>query len=137
MKIRPIIQEEETGCGLACVAMLCGKTYEEVCQDGADLGIRAADKRLWSSADYVRRLLTHYGMKAGKSERSFTGWDTLPDLCLLATKWHIEDGQPFWHWCVFSRKENESVVLDPAAYLSENTRHDFDAIEVKWFIEVG
>lgn len=131
-----IRQEEETGCGLACVAMLAGQSYAAVRETAAGLGIFAADEALWSDTTYVRRLLDHYGIKSAPQETPFTDWTDLPDRALLATKLHYENGQPFWHWAVFVREADGPVVLDPAPHLASNRRTDWAAMEVTWFIGV-
>lgn len=135
--MKAIIQEEQTGCGLACVAMLAGESYQAVREAAAGLGIYASDEALWSDTDYVRRLLAHYGLEAAPGERPFTSWAELPDCALLATKHHYENGRPFWHWAVFTRAPEGAVVLDPAAYLADNRRTDCADIDVAWYIPVS
>ena len=131
-----VIQEEETGCGLATVAMVAGQSYEVVKQRANSLGIFAQDQKLWSDTKYVRRLLEGYGVRVSQGERSFVSWDRVPDLALLAITYHIEEGCPCWHWVLYVREKCGPVVLDPAAYLAENRRKDFDHMFPKWFIEV-
>jgi ABC-type bacteriocin/lantibiotic exporter with double-glycine peptidase domain len=136
MKINTVIQQEVSGCGLACVAMLVGKPYGEVKNKANRLGIFSEDKKLWSETGYVRQLLKKYEIKASRTEKPFSTWAELPELALLAIKYHHEKGRPFWHWVIFERSENESIVHDPATYLKANKRKDFDLIEPKWFIEI-
>ena len=131
------MQEDATGCGLACVAMLAGEPYAAVRETAAGLGIRPDDPALWSDTAYVRRLLAHYGIAAVPGETPFTGWDTLPDRALLATRHHYEQGRPFWHWCVFAREPGGPEVLDPAPYLAHPRRTDLAAIEPAWFMAVS
>ena len=40
--MKAIVQEEETGCGLACVAMLAGESYQTVREAAAGNGTRGA-----------------------------------------------------------------------------------------------
>lgn len=61
----------------------------------------------------------------------FKSWETLPGMALLAIKHHEENGRPFWHWVLFKRRHDKSVVLDSAAYLEHNERTDFQTIEPK------
>mgnify|MGYP000185013675 CR=1 FL=1 len=135
--MKAIFQEEETGCGLACVAMLAGVSYQAVREAAAGLGIFASDEALYSDTAYVRRLLEHYALKAEPGETPFTTWEGLPDCALLATKHHFEGGQPFWHWAVFVREPEGAAVLDPAPYLSNNRRTDWATIAPAWFIPVN
>ena len=129
-----VIQKDETGCGLACVAMLADTGYGEVRQAAAALGIRPDDPALWSDTGPVRRLLDHYGIRAAPEETPFTGWGGLPDRALLATKHHYEGDRPCWHWCLFVRGPGGPVVLDPAASLAENRRTDWAAMAPAWSI---
>jgi len=69
--MKAIVQEEETGCGLACVAMLAGESYQTVREAAAGRGIYAGDDALYSDTAYVRRLLAHYGIKAAPEETPF------------------------------------------------------------------
>nr|WP_201150019.1 hypothetical protein [Cyanobacterium sp. IPPAS B-1200] len=100
------------------------------------MGINASDKSLWSNTEYVRRLLSSAGVKTSKEEIPFESWDRLPNLALLAIKYHQEEGKTFWHWVVFKRLNGQPFVLDSANYLPSNLRQDFDAMHPKWFIEV-
>lgn len=134
--MQPVIQEETTGCGIACVATIAGTSYATAKSKANKLGIFAEDESLFSETTYVRTLLNAYGFQTGEKEELFSEWSELPDTALLATKWHLENGRPFWHWVVFNRGDRGAVVLDPTAYLSRNERIDFEEIQPKWFIRV-
>lgn len=133
----PVIQEETTGCGIAAVANILGKTYSEMKAIANGLGIYADDTALWSDTQYIRTLLSNAGVSTSDEEIPFSTWDTLPDTALLAIKHHQEEGKDFWHWVVFKRRDGEVVVLDSAAYLDSNIRTDFAEMTPKWFIEVS
>ncbi len=132
----PVVQEETTGCGIASVANILGKTYSEMKVIANAMGIHASDKSLWSDTQYVRRMLFSAGVETRKDEAPFESWDALPDLALLSIKHHQEEGKDFWHWVVFRRVDGQSFVLDSAGYLASNIRTDFDEMQPKWFIEV-
>ena len=134
--LRSVIQEETTGCGIASVANILGKTYPEMKAIANSMGIYADDKSLWSSTRYVREMLLSAGVETSPGEIPFESWDTLPDLALLSIKHHQEAGKNFWHWVVFKRVEGEGYVLDSASYLPNNVRTDFEAMQPKWFIDV-
>lgn len=134
--MKPVVQEETTGCGIASVANILGKTYSEMKEIANSMGIYASDKSLWSDTQYVRRMLSASGIETSSYEVPFVAWDMLPDVALLSIKNHQEDGKNYWHWVVFKRIENKPVVLDSASYLPSNTRTDFDEMHPKWFIEV-
>ena len=116
--------------------MLAGVSYARAKAQANKFGISAEDPRLWSDTDYVRTLLAKFGMSVSKNEQKFVSWHSLPDLALLAIKWHRERGKPFWHWVVFVREKELSYVLDPKKALKKNKRTDFGRMKPKWFIEV-
>jgi hypothetical protein len=134
--LRPVIQEETTGCGIAAVANILGKTYSEMKAIANSMGIYAEDKSLWSDTQYVRKLLSNAGIETSANEIPFESWGSLPDLALLSIKLHQEDGKNFWHWVVFKRVSGQDVVLDSASYLPSNIRTDFNEMQPKWFIGV-
>ncbi|MFT0635826.1 hypothetical protein ACMFY5_27585 [Pseudomonas sihuiensis] len=132
----PVIQEETSGCGIASVANILGKTYSEMKAIANGMDIYASDEALWSDTQYVRRMLANADLQTSKSEIPFVSWEALPDLALLSIKHHQENGVNFWHWVVFKRVDGQPFVLDSASYLPSNIRQDFDAMQPKWFIEV-
>lgn len=134
--LKVVVQEETTGCGIASVANILGKTYSEMKATANSMGIHASDKSLWSDTQYVRSMLSNSGIKTSADELPFESWEKLPDLALLSIKHHQEEGRDFWHWVVFKRIDGQPYVLDSASYLSSNIRQDFDAMRPKWFIEV-
>lgn len=134
--LKPVIQEEATGCGIASVANILGKTYPQMKAIANAMGIHAADKSLWSDTQYVRRMLLSSGVNTSAGEVPFESWEALPDLALLAIKHHQQEGRDFWHWVVFKRVDGQPLVLDSASYLPANIRQDFAAMQPKWFIEV-
>jgi len=134
--LKPILQEEATGCGIASVASILGKTYQEMRIIANGMGIYAEDKSLWSDTQHVRKMLAKAGVKTSAEEIPFESWRGLPDLALLSIKHHQEDGKNFWHWVVFKREGSRSYVLDSASSLPSNIRTDFNAMHPKWFIEI-
>jgi len=131
-----VVQEESTGCGIASVANILGKSYSEMKTMANAIGIHASDKSLWSDTQYVRRMLLHAGVETSEHEIPFVSWDTLPDLALLSIKHYQEDDKEFWHWVLFKRIDEQEFVLDSSSRLSDNVRIDFEAMQPKWFIEV-
>lgn len=134
--LKSVIQEETTGCGIASVANILGKTYSEMKAIANAMGIYADDKSLWCDTQYVRQMISKFDVELSANEIPFESWDALPDLALLAIKHHQEDAKNFWHWVVFKRIEGQVVVLDSAKYLSSNIRTDFNEMQPEWYIDV-
>ncbi len=137
MELEPVVQEETSGCGIGAVANIMGKTYSEMKAFANAMGIYAEDQSLWSDTQYVRKMLAIAGVETSADEIPFESWKALPDLALLAIKYHQQEGKNFWHWVVFKRENGEAVVLDSASYLPSNIRTDFDEMLPKWFIEIN
>jgi hypothetical protein len=135
--MKPVVQLERTGCGIASVAAVAGLSYPKTKSIANSLGIYAHDERLWSKTVHVRKLLKHLGIKSGSREIPFRSWEALPDLALLSIKWHLEKGRPYWHWVVFVRDNGRSCVLDPKKNLQTNRRTDFGRMKPKWYIPLG
>lgn len=134
--MKPVVQLEPTGCGIASVAALAGVSYHAVQRSARRLGIVAADRRLWSDSTYVRCLLDEYRLKGAPGHQRFSSWSALPARALLAIKWHRQQGRPYWHWVVFVRERGRVYVLDSAAALKRHVRTDFGRMKPKWFLAV-
>ena len=134
--MRPVIQEEQTGCGIAVCAALAGLSYAQARLRANALGIDAADASLWSQTSQVRALLQALGVSVSPVETPFTDWESLPDRALMAIKWRMEKDRPFWHWVLFVREDGEPKVLDSKKSLKTNVRRDFGRIKPRWYIEV-
>jgi hypothetical protein len=134
--LKPVVQLERTGCGIASVAALAGVSYKTAQRSAGRLGIVASDARLWSATGHVRRLLERYGLRAQSEEMPFESWSALPARALLAIKWHREGKRACWHWVIFVREHGQTVVLDSAASLKRHGRTDFWRMKPKWFIGV-
>ena len=135
--MKPVIQEDSTGCGLASVATLAGVSYQHTKTVACKLEIKVQDPQLWSDTRYVRKLLAHYGLSASRNTTTFKSWDNLPPVTLLAIKWHRKKNCAFWHWVVFYRGRQGPMVFDPKRELRTHRRTDFGRIKPKWFIMIN
>ena len=133
--MKPVVQQDRTGCGIACVAALAGQAYAAVKHEARKLGIEVTDPQLWSDTKHMQQLLARFDLSAGK-QVAFSSWDALPECALLAIKWHRETHGTAWHWVVFTRDASGSSVLDPKKALRTNRRTDFGRMKPKWFIRV-
>jgi hypothetical protein len=135
--MRPVVQKEPTGCGLAAVAAIAGVSYAKAKRTAASMGIHAADSKLWSDSAYVRRLLRRFGSRAVSGTRRFSSWRSLPPLALLAIKWRRKGRTAFWHWVVFVREGGREYVLDSKQSLKSHRRTDFGRMQPKWFLPLS
>lgn len=132
-----VIQQEQTGCAIASSAALAGISYKKAKSIANGLGVYAEDSTLWSETNYIRKILKKLNIKTSKTETPFKSWEALPDRALLAIKWHMEKGKPYWHWVVYVRENNTEYVLDPSKRIKNNKRTDFGRIKPKWYIKVN
>ena len=135
--MKPVIQQEATGCTIASTAALAGVSYAAAKKVANNLGISADDSSLWSDPASIRRLLRHYHISTDNTQTPFKTWQALPDRALLAIKWHREKGKAYWHWVVFVRDDSGEYVLDSNRKLKQPVRTDFGRIKPKWFITVN
>lgn len=134
--MKAVVQLDSTGCAIASVAALTGRSYVDVKRTAASLGIDVSDAELWSRTTQMRRLLRHLDVNCGPDEEPFRGWEELPTLALLAIKWRATSSGPAWHWVVFVREDQDAYVLDPKRSLASNRRTDFGRMKPKWFIRI-
>jgi|TARA_Y100000294_G_C8497777_1_gene313510 hypothetical protein len=134
--MKPVVQEEKTGCAITTSAAIAGVSYEEAKKIANSKGIYAEDSALWSKTNNIRKLLAIFGIKSANKKVPFRSWESLPDCALLSIKWHIENGKPYWHWVVFVREFDQSYVLDSKKTLKTNIRTDFGRMKPQWYVEV-
>ena len=135
--MKPVVQLERTGCGIASVAAIVGLSYTKAKTIANALGIFAHDKSLWSETSHIRNFLVNFDIKTAPRKVTFRSWATLPDLVLLSIKWHLEKGRPHWHWVVFVRESGHSCVLDSKKSLRTHCRTDFGRMKPKWYIPIA
>jgi len=133
-KLKPVVQQEQTGCAIASVAALAGLSYAQARKLANGLGIHAEDRRLWSRTDHMRTMLHTLDIRADSTEIPFRDWKSLPDRALLAIKWHREGDTPYWHWVVFTREDGHARVLDSSMRVIRHVRTDFGRMKPKWYI---
>ncbi len=132
-----IVQEETTGCGIAAVANIVGVSYATVKTQANSMRIYAEDEALYSDTVYIRNLLSQFGYATSAHEILFEQWEQMPNPALLAIKYHVEHGKPFWHWVVFQHEAGIPVVFDSDPHLTNNVRTDFEAMKPTWYIPVS
>ena len=76
--MKPIVQLERTGCGIAAVAAVAGVSHRHAQRTADGIGIVASDRRLWSETAHVRRLLRELGLRPASLEQPFRSWISLP-----------------------------------------------------------
>jgi ABC-type bacteriocin/lantibiotic exporter with double-glycine peptidase domain len=101
-------QKTGTDCGVACVAMVCGKDYDEVKAFIFPHGGRS----MRTNKDQLIAALKHFGRKSARNLQSsgqinFTKIDWAFDAILKCNR--QENGN--WHWIAWDGKQKR--MLDP------------------------
>jgi hypothetical protein len=100
-----VIQEHELGCGVACIAMLAGVTFQKaavvIFPNGRIRPMRTSD---------IRRGAQHFGINVGERQRPLGSreYRDLNEDALLSVKFH---GTNWWHWVLWDAKNRQ--LLDP------------------------
>lgn len=135
MKVVP--QVDGTGCGIACIATLAGKSYEEVRSVALDkLTFPRAGEFYTKTSDLVI-LGKAFGVSViSKRRKPFAGYDALPDFAILSKR--IGGTNKKWHWVVYVRTTNGEHILDPEEKLKGASRYQIDkyASEITHWLEV-
>lgn len=120
--MRRVIQEDTTGCGLACIAMLSGRKYKDVRQIALnELEFNDGGEFYTGTRDLVY-LGQCFSLKIGKRLRKFKSFDLLPNKAILAINY--KEKSDTWHSVVFHRTHKEQYVLDPKKSIKTSKRID-------------
>ena len=121
-------QRHRWSCGLACVAMIADKSYDNVIDDYWDQEDNEVywkwieEHKAWH-IDYgtttmdLHKLLYGYRINSNKRCVAYTGSLKLPDLSILVVslRKEIMNGrkETCWHWVVSERQGRRFQVYDP------------------------
>lgn len=97
-------QYDNGDCGVACVAMITGKFYEEVESVFHEYGL-VVDGQYYTLHKDLIAVLKGFGYQAAR--RKFSTWDTVEFPAIV--KINVRSGN-YWHWVVMAGKRK---VLDP------------------------
>ena len=103
-------QPEEDGCGIACVAMICNKTFDEV------LKMTKTKLGKTGALTYIKdleELLDEYGVESEREK--FKSWDGLNGIYIVGvneTK-NKHGKRATWHWVVVLKNTQKFLILDP------------------------
>lgn len=135
--MRRVVQKDATGCGLACIAMLAERKYEEVKSLAMEELNFEIDGYFYTQTKHLVALGNKFNIKIGKRRRKFKGYKFLPDKAILAINYDKEFNS--WHWVVYHRSASGDYVLDPGKNIKQNKRTDLDRIasKTKHWLGVG
>ena len=133
MKILRILQEDGTGCGIACVAMLSSKAYSQVKAAATNFGFVPNKYGYSTESGQLRELLSHFGVKSARGRR-LSHWHSLSRLSIVGINYNKNCDK--WHWVVYVPDKSGGYILDPMGTTKASERRDFNRMRPKSFVPV-
>ena len=134
MGIKLVTQANLTDCGLACCAMVAGKSLEAVLRVAIKECGYPKDGPHTTSDENLFKLLDHFGIKYGKKQKVKTV-EALPPVAIMETRKMPSTGNS--HLVVFERTpEGDEHALDPGWWLKQQIRSDWNRIKLDTFIPI-
>lgn len=131
MKIKHVYQHDDTGCGLACVAMLVNQTYYEVKDQLINKGFFKRNLDFGTTFQELTNILTMFNFRPMK-KRKFKKWNCIPAKVAIASTNYDKSGG--WHWVVFVRDSDGYFIYDPSK--PRKKIRDLRGKMSGWFIEI-
>ena len=124
-QMKRVIQEDEAGCGIACVAMVSGKTYLQAKRFFLERIFLPTDRKPHTRHYQLRRALRKLGIATEK--RAFRNWRSIENLSIVPINRRSDTG---WHWVVFVPNGVRSYILDPIPE-QRRRRYDFRGMKAR------
>jgi ABC-type bacteriocin/lantibiotic exporter with double-glycine peptidase domain len=130
--VKRVRQDHRTGCGIACIAIISEKTYQEAMVIAKDVLDWSNSKRsFYTQSDDLKKILKSMGFFSQRN-RAIRKWSSMPNLAIAAINYNQSTGH--WHWVVFCRDHEGEYVLDPLS--KKEKRTDFDRMKLKSCIPI-
>jgi ABC-type bacteriocin/lantibiotic exporter with double-glycine peptidase domain len=121
-----VIQEDVTGCGLACIAMLSHKTYDDIKDCILSKGIIKSKKNFMTNNSQIIRIGKEFGVTLEKRKK-FQRWNDIPSTSLVSINFRHIKSKSEWHWIVFVKENGEKpYFLDPLENKKQKKSKRFD-----------
>jgi hypothetical protein len=134
-------QSNDFDCAFACIAMIAGKTLDNVRQTAVDKFKHPKHGPFWITEDLIAKLLAHYGWVATVYKES-TGIASLPDLAIGMVEYDPESEigrhSLFHRHTLPGSKQPVEYIIDPAYWVdsSKQVRTDIKGFPISYFIGV-
>ena len=142
-KLNRVQQLCDHDCAFACVAMLAGKTIEEVKEVAVTRFGHPRHGPYWITEDLILKLLNSYSWHGSSYKEARGGIAFLPDLAIGMVDYNPDT--EFGRHVVFYRiggpsaQKREEFILDPAYWLEsedKKVRTDIKGLPISWYIAV-
>ncbi|NML29020.1 cysteine peptidase family C39 domain-containing protein [Zoogloea dura] len=120
--MKRVIQEDSTGCGLACIAMIVGTRYKTIKKQAHELlhDWPSRSRSFYTEAAHLKTLLKAHSIEYGNYRRT-DNWPQIKVELAIAAINLRKNGN--WHWVVFKQQNNDAYILDPRS--KQEKRRDF------------
>ena len=123
--VRRVQQRDEGGCGIACVAMVTGKTYSQTKKFFLERVFLPTDRKPYTRHYQLRRGLRK--LRIATEKRAFRKWRSIESLSIVPINRRQDGG---WHWVVFVPNGARPYILDPA-FGKRRRRYDFRGVKAR------
>jgi ABC-type bacteriocin/lantibiotic exporter with double-glycine peptidase domain len=123
--LRCVEQEDEYGCGIACVAMVTGKTYPQAKRFFVEHVFLPTDRKPHTRHYQLRRALRK--LKIATEKKAFHRWRSIENLSIVPINRRLDGG---WHWVVYVPNGGRPYILDPAPGKGRR-RYDFRGMKAR------
>ena len=123
--IRRVQQGDEEGCGIACVAMVTGKTYPQAKKFFLERVFFPSERKPHTRHYQLRRALRK--LKIATEKKAFRHWRSIERLSIVPINRRQDGG---WHWVVFVPNGGRPYILDPAPRKGRR-RYDFRGVKAR------
>jgi len=134
-------QTDDCNCAFACIAMLAGKTIDEVRQVAIDKFKHPKHGPFWIDESLISKLLTHFGW-VGTVFKESTGLASLPETAIAMVEYNPDT--EIGRHVLFNRvtppgaKQPVEYIIDPAYWVDtvQQIRTDIKGFPISWYIGV-
>ena len=137
--MRFIRQKYSTSCGIACVAMIAGKSHKTIMQKAIELFQWLSEDLEYNSRTsrkMIKILLAEYGFEG--AFKSFSSWENIEGVNLVAVRYNPKTGN--WHWVVAKRDRTTLKIYDPEKEspleFRKKEKPDGRTYRGKWFLRI-
>ncbi|RZL46357.1 MAG: hypothetical protein EOP00_15225 [Pedobacter sp.] len=111
MRIKHVCQPDDTGCGIACLAMILNLTYNQV-KDWMikNKFLKPGTNDFGTTFQDLYKVLAEHRIKIVR-KRKFKQWRNIPaKVAIVSTNYNASG---CWHWVVFIRDIEGCFIYDP------------------------
>ena len=135
MKIKRVIQEDSTGCGIACIDMVAGISYAEAKQITLNNEIlKKSVKNFYTTTKDSVNVLNSIGIESSKG-RKVRYWSSINTISIVGI--NFLETTDTWHWVLFIPNEDTGYVLDPSKRVKTEKRTDFSRMRLRSYIPIS